>query len=143
MKVFGSNTSGDHFLDRPSVYGIFQRKSGEIALIEVTGRHYLPGGGIEGDETHHECLQRECLEEIGWQISIGSFLEETLSFIRRLHDGARFKILGYYYQITNFIQSSAPIELNHQLVWKPPEFAANHLISEAQRYILQKYFYTQ
>lgn len=58
--------------------------NGEILLTknqDPEGFFYLfPGGGQEHGETFHEALQRECLEEIGSSVQIGSFyLSENIS----------------------------------------------------------------
>jgi 8-oxo-dGTP pyrophosphatase MutT (NUDIX family) len=42
----------------------------------ASGRSYwqIPGGGIEGDETEEQCVQREMLEETGLEVRIDSLL---------------------------------------------------------------------
>jgi len=51
----------------------------QILLLRKEGyvdgvRYALPGGAQEPGETLHQALQRECLEEIGTSVSIGSML---------------------------------------------------------------------
>ena len=41
---------------------------GRLYLTKKSGEIYLPGGGIEKDESHIEALKREFLEEIGCEI---------------------------------------------------------------------------
>jgi 8-oxo-dGTP diphosphatase len=140
MKQFGSPQKNIFYLDRPSAYGIFVNKSGEIAVEEVFGRFFLPGGGIEKNETMFECLNREFLEELGWKIDIGDHLEKTISFICRVHDKKYFKIKGDFFQISHFQQISPPEEKNHVIRWMTPQNAIELLVSDAQRYIIKKYF---
>ena len=46
-----------------------------IKMRDQSGVFYiLPGGGQRHGETLSECLQRECLEEIGTAVDVGEFL---------------------------------------------------------------------
>lgn len=36
--------------------------------------YFLPGGEIGNNETHEECLKRECSEEIGYNIMFGEYI---------------------------------------------------------------------
>ena len=54
-------------VDRGRLLTIRCRRDDEPFLI-------LPGGGQEADETLHETMRRECLEEIGCAVEVGDLL---------------------------------------------------------------------
>ena len=49
--------------------------------------YVIPGGGIEADESHQECLEREMLEEMGVLVSP----------IRLVYEYQREDVIHYYY----------------------------------------------
>lgn len=55
---------GDCFY-RVSLKALIRNEKGQILLVsENNGDISLPGGGLDNDETAHECLKRELYEEI-------------------------------------------------------------------------------
>jgi len=57
---------------REAVRAVVIDEKNDIALLQVTNEKYykLPGGGIEKGENKVTALKRECLEEIGCNISV-------------------------------------------------------------------------
>ncbi len=69
--TFGSKKPTEQYVLRPSCYVIiFNSTSSKIAIIQKGEGYFLPGGGMEGNETKEECVHRELLEELGWAIGI-------------------------------------------------------------------------
>jgi leucyl-tRNA synthetase len=69
-QVVGSvfNEKMGHQVARRGVYAIIQNENGEYLLqyYRKPNYYWLPGGGIDGDETDLEGLRRELLEETGY-----------------------------------------------------------------------------
>ncbi|WP_034759531.1 NUDIX domain-containing protein [Rossellomorea vietnamensis] len=51
--------------------------------------YLFPGGGQEHGETLHETLKRECLEEIGCEVSVGELIH-VREYIGKNHEHAAF-----------------------------------------------------
>jgi 8-oxo-dGTP diphosphatase len=60
-------------LYRLSAHAVITNDAGEVLLLKATYGSLawgLPGGALEPGETIHECVQRECQEELGRDIHI-------------------------------------------------------------------------
>ena len=84
---------------RPSVRGIIVR-NGLIAMVHSLrgGCYKLPGGGIDGEETHAQTLLREVHEETGLRVIPESIRE--WGFVRRTQKGQTEDIFiqeNFYY----------------------------------------------
>lgn len=55
--IFGEKVSGVEYVSRPGAYFIVFDNE-KVALIKTTKGYFLPGGGIDDDEPHDECLKR-------------------------------------------------------------------------------------
>ncbi|MDQ7863947.1 NUDIX domain-containing protein [Peribacillus frigoritolerans] len=55
---------------RKGVYAIIfnSAKDKVLAVQNSRGHYFLPGGGIENEESYQECLEREMLEETGYKV---------------------------------------------------------------------------
>jgi len=63
-RVFGEKIDRTDYETRKGVYAvIFNSKKDKVMIVQNgRGHHFLPGGGIETDESHFKCLEREMLE---------------------------------------------------------------------------------
>ena len=64
---FGNVPPGDTWRYRPGAYGIAIDGS-RVLVVEAPDGVYLPGGGIDDDETPEETVRRELREETGHQV---------------------------------------------------------------------------
>ncbi len=87
------------------VYGLYVKDS-QILVIKksrgpYTGQFDLPGGGIEFNETIHDCLSREITEETGCTLLRGKFIsiKEYFCEYRKNRTMAKFHHLGIYYLV--------------------------------------------
>jgi 8-oxo-dGTP diphosphatase len=65
MPVFGTRVDGCPYIVRPGAYAVVRNASGYFAVIRTPRGSYLPGGGVETNETPGETIKREAREEAG------------------------------------------------------------------------------
>jgi 8-oxo-dGTP pyrophosphatase MutT (NUDIX family) len=87
--LFGKSVSvpRDSIIERTCAYAFILRGHEVLFLnTKATGKDWLPGGGLEEDETFERALQREIREEVGIEVEILKpllCLEEWIYYERR------------------------------------------------------------
>jgi len=135
---------GETYKLRKSARGIIFNNVGEIAVQYLTNRNYhkLPGGGVEVGETCTEALEREILEEVGFNIDtpteLGAIIEYR-NFEKLLH-------ISYGYSANATEKVTEPqleqreIEEGQETIWVTPEKALllmkNDTPNEKQGYFI-------
>ena len=137
-RIFGVKCSSDCY-HRPGAY-LIPVRDGKIAVARVQNRHYLLGGGIEGEETQVACIHRECLEEAGFSCEVAEFLCSAEWYTQNAAGDAHYT--QYYYTGTLVERVSAPVEKDHELVWIPIEELRDRLYLEMQNWALEQYWET-
>ena len=136
-RIFGEKTEGVEYLDRKGAY-LIPIADGRIAVIKTKKGYFLIGGGIDENETDEECIFRECLEEIGYEVSVGEYIGSAESYT--LHPE-----IGYFHPIQNyyagelFRKVSDEVEADHKLEWVAVENIADKLFVEQQNWIVKEY----
>ena len=124
MPEFGQRVPGRRYRIRHAVYAVIRRDDGWIATVRTRRGHALPGGGLEGDETPEQGLEREVREECARAVAIGQRLGEAVQFFRARE--------GYFEGRHVFYAASFASEPNgkgeHELVWLEPERAAARFV---------------
>lgn len=140
MITFGEKELGVGYTCRPGVYGIiFNEHEDLIALIETgNGRYFLPGGGLEGSESHEECLVREGIEEMGKILEIGEWIGKAQRYFYSEKDRQYYLVEGHFYFARIAGEAGEPIEDDHQLKWLETGIAVKKLFHEHQSWAVQK-----
>lgn len=94
-KTFGERDPSLNYYDRVGAYLVLVQ-DGMVAAIKHRLGYLLPGGGIEGDETHEECLLRECLEEIGYDVRVDELITSADAWDSHPKIGPFHPIQFYY-----------------------------------------------
>ena len=115
--IFGEVIDGQHYIEREGVYGLLFDDAGKIAVIETPRGYFLPGGGIEGDESHQECVIREFLEETGHEVSVSHFVCEGALYGIAPNIMKYMKLTGFFYKVGLTGKTIAKIEEDHDLKW--------------------------
>ena len=135
-RVFGKRSSELYF-HRPGAY-LIPVWDEKVAVARVFGRYYLLGGGIEGEETQEQCIQRECLEEAGHTCNVEAFLCAAEWFTKD-SVGKDAHYTQYYYYGTLLGKETEPVEQDHELVWIPLTQLRGKMYLEMQNWALEQY----
>ncbi|PEW81532.1 DNA mismatch repair protein MutT [Bacillus cereus] len=137
--TFGSKKRTVHYVLRPSCYAIiFLSSSSMIAVIQKGDRYFLPGGGMEGDETKDACLHRELLEELGWVIEIDQYIRNAARDFYAEKEDTYYLNDGFFY-IANMVQKQTEnCEEDHVLRWMSPLLAIELLLHDHQKWAVQQ-----
>ena len=65
--IIGEKLENKKYDFRETCFGIYLRNN-KMLLVKKDGQFSLVGGGIEEGESHEECLRREFIEEVGYEI---------------------------------------------------------------------------
>lgn len=115
---FGTPLDNMAYRKRIAVYAvIFNGENNQVATIQNSkGYRFLPGGGIESGENHSECLTREVIEELGYEVEMGDYIGVAEQYCMSTTNEPILNI-GHFYVCTllNRVQSSTKPE--HQICW--------------------------
>ena len=99
MRVFGEVLDGVYYKERKGAYGIAINELNQVAVIQMPHGDFLPGGGIELNETKDECLKRELIEETGYNISINNYVCSGIQYGYGPKSERYLKLVGSFYII--------------------------------------------
>jgi 8-oxo-dGTP diphosphatase len=92
---------------RIAAYGVCRDAEGRLLLarasttLNMRGRWFLPGGGVQHGESPPESLRREIAEESGLTVSLGPLLE-VLSDVRTIPDGTSLHTIRLIYRVESW-----------------------------------------
>lgn len=138
--TFGEKEEDKEYIWRSAVYCLmFDSHKDKIAIIQTSdGKYFLPGGGIENNETHEECLKREALEEMGMDIEIGNFVGCARRYFFSTKEYKYYLSEGYFYLCGTGRQISKPTEEDHFLKWIEPIQTIENLFHEHQSWAVNE-----
>ncbi len=123
--LFGNPRPGLTYPERPGAYAVIPRRDGCFAFVRgISGRLFLPGGGIEEGETPEIALFRELAEEIGWSGRLVHSLGQASEYVIAM-SGNALLVRGVYFQLDLIDRLPGPCE--YEIVWKAPAAAASEL----------------
>ncbi|OJE43606.1 DNA mismatch repair protein MutT [Bacillus proteolyticus] len=137
--TFGYKKPTEQYVLRPSCYAvIFNDTCSKMAVIKKRNRYFLPGGGMEGQETKEECLHRELLEELGWAIEIDQYFGNAARYFYAEKEDTHYLNDGFFY-IANMVQKQTEnCEEDHVLRWMSPLHAIELLIHDHQKWAVEQ-----
>ena len=79
--MFGTRVAGAPYVVRPSAYALIENVGGAVAVIRTPQGAYLPGGGMEADETPQDTVRREAREEGGLIVEPKAFAGRAIEIV--------------------------------------------------------------
>ena len=134
-KVFGTKENVN-YIDRAGVY-LVPVKDGKVGVVKTPKGYFLLGGGLDSGESHEECIKRECLEEVGYMVSVGDKI--CLAEMYYKHP-----TIGYFHPIQTYYvgelleQISIPVEDDHEFVWMDYNELVDNMYLEMQSWALKQ-----
>lgn len=97
LPVFGAKLPGVEYRLRPGSYALVFDEEGRVALVHEEGDWYLPGGGIEAEETPEQALAREVREECDCGVDFEDVSVEAIEFLET-RSGRLLEVHARYYR---------------------------------------------
>jgi 8-oxo-dGTP diphosphatase len=138
IPIFGDKLAGQTYLERPGAYAVIRDANLRIATLRVGTAFFLPGGGIEADETPQATLRREILEECGRAIQIGLELGKAIEYIYAKNERVYYQIGSTFFEAIFMDGQVEPIDDNPILLWLSVSEAIQHLQRQSQAWAVQQ-----
>ncbi len=135
--VFGERSESVCYTLRPGAYVLLGDNHGQLALVRTPQGVFLPGGGIEADETPEQAATRETLEECGLVVRVGSWAAWAVQFCYSESENTHFEKRCTF--VGAVVEGVAPskTEADHELLWVAPAAASELLTHESQRWAIE------
>ncbi len=134
-KVFGIKENAV-YLDREGAY-LIPVHNNEIAVIKTAKGFFLLGGGLDENESHEDCIKRECIEETGYTAVIKEKICSAETYTTHPE-------LGYFHPVQIYYvgelkeKVSEPIETDHVLKWVKYDDIKGKMFAEMQNWALEQ-----
>ena len=134
-KVFGIKEKAE-YVDREGAY-LIPIHNNEIAVIKTAKGFFLLGGGVGINESHEDCIKRECIEETGYTAVIKEKICSAETYTTHPK-------LGYFHPVQSYYvgelkeKVSEPIETDHMLKWVKYDDIKGKMFAEMQNWALEQ-----
>ncbi|MCI5084254.1 MAG: NUDIX domain-containing protein [Saprospiraceae bacterium] len=125
--------------ERPGSYAIIFDEHGRLAIMRSKrGSIFLPGGGIEANETKEEALVREVIEEAGLEVRIQEeFINVNEWFYEPEANRNMNKVAYFFIAEVENPKPEGKIE-DYQLHWVPLEEIKDQMKFNIERFVLDE-----
>ena len=113
-KIFGIKENVQ-YLDRKGAY-LIPIVGEQVGVIQTPKGYFFLGGGLDENETDEVCIERECMEEAGYEVLVQKQVCSAEMYEKNPKMGY-FHPIQTYYLGEMIEQKQKPIEDDHLLVW--------------------------
>ncbi|MEM7167813.1 MAG: NUDIX domain-containing protein [Planctomycetota bacterium] len=134
---FGVRERG-RYTPRPSAYVIVVDARNRIATVHTPGGMFLPGGGLQSNESASEAAVREAWEEAALVVAIQTQLCRASQLVFAADLGAHIDKRSTFFVATLERADSSGGERDHRLHWLPPAAAATSMKHESHAWAIEQ-----
>lgn len=97
----------------------------------------LVNKGLENNESHKTCIERECLEEAGYSVDVKQKICSAETYTKH-------PAIGYFHPIQTYYvgelleKTQIPIENDHEFLWVDYEQIRGQMYLEMQNWALER-----
>ena len=134
-RVFGIKEPAA-YTDREGAY-LIPVRGDQIGVVQTPKGYFFLGGGLENGESHKACLERECLEEAGYTVTIKHKICSAETY-------TKYSVIGYFHPIQTYYigdlveKIQRPMEKDHILIWTDYEKIRGKMFLEMQNWALEQ-----
>ncbi|MFV0557920.1 MAG: NUDIX hydrolase [Enterococcus sp.] len=141
--IFGKKENHVEYQARFGAYVVIPETpepKARIILVQApNGAFFLPGGEIEKEESHEEAINREMLEEVGFEVTLAGYLGEAIEYFYSSHRDTHYYHPGYFYLVQSWAKVAEPTEKTNNLSWHTPDDAMLLLKRGSHRWAVQQW----
>lgn len=136
-KIFGIKKNVE-YLDREGVY-VIPIRNNQVGVIQTAKGYFLLGGGLENAENHITCIERECMEETGYEVCVKELVCSAEAYVQH-------STIGYFHPIQTYyvgeliLKIAEPIERDHEFHWIEYDKVKGKMFVEMQNWALEQCF---
>lgn len=135
---FGERVQTQQYVPRPGSYALLTNTQGRIAVMETPRGCFLPGGGLEGNETPEETLMREVKEECGFDVERLRRIGEAVEYVYTPGNESGIRKECVFFVANVGPAQGAATEVDHILVWLEPQEAEARLAHGSQQWAVRQ-----
>ncbi len=112
--------------ERPGAYAVIANDLGQILAVIAKNRYHLPGGGIDAGEDPLKAVEREIMEETGYQVDGLQNIGHANQFLDTKDLGPINKLGTYFVGHVSNTPPRPTHEADHAPTWiRPEEFLSS------------------
>ena len=134
-RIFGIKESVE-YLDREGAYFI-PCYNNQIGVVQTPKGYFFLGGGLENGESHLDCIERECIEEVGYSPRVEGRLCSAEAYIKHPTMGF-FHPIQTYYSGELIDKAAVPTETDHIFCWMEYGKLQGKMFLEMQNWALEQ-----
>jgi len=138
MLQFGNKIKNTVYITHPGAYGVMLDQSGKVGVLQTPNGFFLPGGGIDDNETPEQALSRELLYETGCRVRVKGEIGLAAQYPNGSGERIKYKELGHFYRIEMLDRDQVSYGGNNHLIWLTKDDAVRKLNEDYQSWAVSQ-----